>query len=206
MTGSADCDDSDRLSYPGAVETCDSADNDCNGAVDDGAVDASTWYIDGDGDGFGGAATVLSCTQPAGYAALDGDCDDADTLYYPGAPESCSAVQDYNCDGSVGYADADGDGFVACNDCDDGDPASYPGAVELCDGADNDCDGAIDDGAIGGPMVRRRGQRRLRGYRQHPPVLFGACGLCRDRHGLRRRGRADLSGRGRVLRRAGQRL
>ena len=46
--------------------------------------------------------------------------------------------------GSVG--DADGDGFtVSQGDCDDEDGASFPGAEEICDGADNDCDGEVDE-------------------------------------------------------------
>jgi hypothetical protein len=52
----------------------------------------------------------------------------------------------------LGCVDDDGDGFGAgCPegpDCDDGDPGRAPGLVEACDGADNDCDGVIDnDGA-----------------------------------------------------------
>ena len=57
---------------------------------------------------------------------------------------------DHNCDGSVGYADADADGFAACADCDDTSAAIHPDAVEACDGADNNCDGAVDEaGATG---------------------------------------------------------
>jgi len=40
--------------------------------------------------------------------------------------------------------DRDGDGY-ACLDCDDANPAIHPGATEVCDGADNDCNGAVDD-------------------------------------------------------------
>ncbi|MFK7988756.1 MAG: putative metal-binding motif-containing protein [Sandaracinaceae bacterium] len=48
--------------------------------------------------------------------------------------------------------DLDGDGFAAapCGmDCEDSSPDRYPGAPELCDGVDQDCDGTIDEGAIG---------------------------------------------------------
>lgn len=40
-----DCDDSDPSHDPGAVELCDTRDNDCNGTVDDSsAIDSSAWY------------------------------------------------------------------------------------------------------------------------------------------------------------------
>jgi hypothetical protein len=41
--------------------------------------------------------------------------------------------------------DDDGDGVVAADDCDDDDPSSFPGADESFDGADNDCDGWVDE-------------------------------------------------------------
>jgi hypothetical protein len=43
--------------------------------------------------------------------------------------------------------DADGDLHTICNgDCDDNDPTTYPVGMDVCDGADNDCDGRIDEG------------------------------------------------------------
>ncbi|HKQ98849.1 MAG TPA: MopE-related protein, partial [Candidatus Polarisedimenticolia bacterium] len=43
-------------------------------------------------------------------------------------------------------SDCDGDGFApADGDCNDADPAAFPDATEICDGADNDCDAAIDE-------------------------------------------------------------
>lgn len=48
--------------------------------------------------------------------------------------------------------DFDGDGFVAVecggDDCRDRDAAINPDTVELCDGRSNDCDDAIDEGAV----------------------------------------------------------
>ncbi len=84
--GGSDCDDSDATVYPGASEICDGKDNDCNGLVDEGAVDASTWYRDADSDGWGDPdATTESCEQPSGYVDRPGDCDDADAKIYPGS-------------------------------------------------------------------------------------------------------------------------
>ncbi|HET8945637.1 MAG TPA: putative metal-binding motif-containing protein, partial [Candidatus Polarisedimenticolia bacterium] len=48
---------------------------------------------------------------------------------------------------ACGCADADGDQHTLCNgDCDDSDPSVHPGAAETCNGADDDCDGAADEG------------------------------------------------------------
>ncbi len=142
-----DCDDNNPLIYPGAAEFCDGLDNDCNSVVDDNALDAATWYADTDGDGFGDPEDdQASCDMPTGYVANDTDCDDSDARINPGAIEfDCEDPLDYNCDGSVGYADADGDGFAACTDCDDNDAAVNPDAVETCNDTDDDCNGLTDD-------------------------------------------------------------
>jgi len=148
-----DCDDDDDSIYPDADEYCDGVDHDCDGEVnDDDAVDVGTWYLDGDGDEYGiDDDTTVACEQPSGYADVGGDCDDGDTAFNPGATEDdCSDPADYNCDGSTGYVDDDGDGYPACEECDDADASIYPDANEYCDGADNDCDGDIDEEPVDG--------------------------------------------------------
>ncbi|MEW6079315.1 MAG: PilC/PilY family type IV pilus protein [Thermodesulfobacteriota bacterium] len=164
-----DCDDANAAVNPDAVEVCDGVNNDCDSALDEGCT---TWYRDADGDTYGApAVSMASTSQPAGYVAMAGDCDDADAAVHPGAAEICGDGQDNDCDGTADegcitwYRDADGDnygnpavplvatgqpaGYVGDNsDCNDGDPLINPSAVEACDGVDNNCAGGVDDGCL----------------------------------------------------------
>ena len=119
-----DCDDNNAAVSPGASETCDGQDTNCDGIVPIEEADA-------DYDGF---------------RVCDGDCDDYDNLVYPGATEICDE-KDTDCDGEIpDFADADGDSHTICDgDCDDNEPLSYPGNIEQCDLIDNDCSGGVDD-------------------------------------------------------------
>lgn len=162
-----DCDDSDDQVFPGAEESCDGLDQDCDDLVDEGSVDMSTWYIDADGDGFGSEA-VEDCSQPSGTSALDGDCADDAASIFPGAEESCDGL-DQDCDTQVDegtlstfWADTDGDGYGDpdaplqdcalpdgatdnAQDCDDTRAMVSPDGTEACDGLDNDCDTLTDE-------------------------------------------------------------
>jgi hypothetical protein len=97
---SSDCDDWSNQVFPGAVELCNSIDDDCNGQIDDNAIDLSTWYADLDGDGFGDPySVILACHQPAAATSNGLDCDDSTDLVSPGAPEIPGNGIDDNCDG-----------------------------------------------------------------------------------------------------------
>ncbi|MCB9795752.1 MAG: FG-GAP repeat protein [Alphaproteobacteria bacterium] len=144
---SGDCDDRDAGTHPDAAETCDGEDNDCDDVVDEDPSDPAFWYRDQDEDGYGDDEDhITACEGPEGYVEDAGDCDDTDPAFHPGASErDCADPSDYNCDGSTGYADDDGDGYAACEECDDGDAAVNPGAAEVCNGIDDDCDSRTDD-------------------------------------------------------------
>lgn len=176
VSSNEDCDDSDGSVHPGVRDTCDGADTDCNGEIDD-----LYWWIDEDGDGYGSDNfSALSCDQPSGYVDNDRDCDDGDPEISPAGTEVCDDENaDEDCDGlrddedevegaTLWYEDHDGDGFgddateiALCDpavswylsvggDCDDSDAAIHPDAVEIWyDGVDQDCAGDDDNDADG---------------------------------------------------------
>ena len=114
-----DCDDSNSGISPAGEEVCDGLDNDCDADIDEEVL--TTFYTDGDGDGYGDPdAPVEACTRPAGTADSPDDCDDTSADIRPDADELCDG-EDNDCDGETDeadatdaitwYADADGDGY-----------------------------------------------------------------------------------------------
>ncbi|MEM6926124.1 MAG: putative metal-binding motif-containing protein [Myxococcota bacterium] len=96
-----DCDDTDPQLSPGAIETCDGVDQDCNGTVDDNPSDGTTYYRDDDQDDFGDDdVTRVACARPEGFALVGGDCDDTDPDVNPDAEDPPG--EDTNCDGVDG--------------------------------------------------------------------------------------------------------
>ena len=97
-----DCDDDDADTNPAADEYCDGHDDDCDGSTDEyDAVDATQWWTDTDGDGFGDPTTVqTACSQPSGTISVGDDCDDSDDTINPGAEEVCGDGVDDDCDGA----------------------------------------------------------------------------------------------------------
>lgn len=150
VSNDLDCVDSNNSINPGATETCDGVDQDCNGVIDDGASYAEPHYFaDGDGDGYGNLGSPsYACTAPGGYVGNSTDCNDGNNTIHPDALELCDGL-DNDCDSIVpaDEIDNDRDGFIECDgsDCNDTDPTIYVGATESCDGIDNNCDGRVDE-------------------------------------------------------------
>jgi hypothetical protein len=68
VVAAKDCNDNDEYIRPGAPESCDGKDNNCNGKIDDlGAV----WIENGEGICQNGAIAVKSCNK--GFDDCDGD-------------------------------------------------------------------------------------------------------------------------------------
>lgn len=118
----------------------------------DASVTTVTWYLDGDGDGYGvDGATLTACVQPAGYAAVPGDCDDADAGTSPGISFFWDGDGDDYGDAAYPYPSCEYEMARSLvtddTDCDDRRADVHPGAEEVCDAADvdEDCDGLADD-------------------------------------------------------------
>ena len=169
-----DCADNDKLVYPGAPESCNGKDDNCNGQVDEeNAGGCSRYYLDKDRDGFGTTSFKCLCGPTGDYTStLSTDCDDTKATVYPGAVEVCANGIDDDCDKlideegcqgcTIYYLDADGDGYgVSGNtkclsgpsgdyraqvggDCNDNNKDVNPKAQEQCNGIDDNCDNVVD--------------------------------------------------------------
>ena len=161
--------DTDTGDCIASTETCNGADDACDGEVDEaGSTAENNYYADADHDGYGDTAdSVAACAAPGGYVADHTDCDDAQGEVHPGQSEVANDGHDNDCDPltvagvnvydafsptanpfgdwSLGYSTgADGAGFTA-----------FSGYAEF--------DASVDFWAVGGS-----GEPRV--YRNHTAV------------------------------------
>lgn len=104
--GAGDCDDASAAVNPDAVEICNSVDDDCDGAIDEGCDDDGDTYCD---------SAMIVVGFPTSCTSGGGDCDDSGpgaSDVNPGAIESCTDGDDNNCDGMADCEDA-----VSCPPC-----------------------------------------------------------------------------------------
>ena len=118
-----DCNDLDAAVLPGATETCNGKDDNCDGVTDPaGASGCTVYLLDKDGDGWGVAgSSKCLCAPDFQYRATRiGDCNDSSAKVYPGATETCNGRDD-DCNGGTDeegasgcklyYRDSDNDGY-----------------------------------------------------------------------------------------------
>src|SRR5678815_4022859 len=99
------------------AETCNGLDDDCNDVVDDGMRVGC--FVDGDDDSYAAAGAMTATHCPVGGRVAVGGCPTGWTNRAPAGSDI---------------------------DCNDTRSDVYPTHVEACDGADNNCNGTVDEG------------------------------------------------------------
>ncbi len=172
----SDCNDDDAFVHPGAAELCNGVDDDCNANSPDGGADSQVGFpcdgADSDLCNEGVTACVnatIACGDATGSTVdlcngTDDDCDvgSADGSEDPLNGTSCDGADSDLCIEGTKSCSA---GSLVCSD-------ATGSTVDICNGADDDCDVAIDGRQRG--SAERHDLRRIRlgPLRRGEPVLL----------------------------------
>ena len=135
---------------PPIVEVCNDADDDCDGAVDEGfdglgdpcdgpdldACATGVWTCNAAGDGV--TCVEASVDRVELCNGQDDDCDSATDEDFTELGDACDGPDGDLCENGVVVCAADGFG-TECG------PESSEGLVEACNGVDDDCDSMVDE-------------------------------------------------------------
>ena len=110
---------------PGCIDSS-ACNYDAEATSDDGSCEyGQTYYLDSDGDGYGSVESGVSCSGvlPGNTSFQSGDCNDANSTMYPGAPgtgagvdNDCSGTLDADEEEVVCPEDVNGDGSISVAD------------------------------------------------------------------------------------------
>ena len=149
-----DCNDGSASIKPGATETCNGIDDNCDGTKDNGVAASSACIQNGTCSGatkacvVGGTGTWGVCSKLPATETCNGLDDDCDAVVDDGLTQPSRA-----CSSGTGACSRSGTEYQTCNGV-SGWSASYSGCTavagtpiaETCNGIDDDCDGTKDNG------------------------------------------------------------
>jgi len=133
VSAETDCDETNAFRYPGATETCDTLDEDCDDAVDEDVTRMCATACGAGTERCEGGAFVGCDAPPVGTESCNGVDDDCDGTTDEGLTRACSTA----C--GAGDETCSAGSWVMCD--------APPTSVESCNLVDDDCDGSCDEGA-----------------------------------------------------------
>ncbi len=148
-----DCKPANPAIHPGAIETCNAKDDNCNGITDEGNPDTTPGACGAD---IGlcqpgiqtcvhyGYQAKVECApkvgpQPDLCNGLDDNCNGLTDEFFPLLGQACDGSDSDQCKNGTWTCAGNGKGVVCNNE-------SVTDLTELCDNIDNNCNGQTDEG------------------------------------------------------------